>query len=83
MAARDISFASFNLYNLQSPGAAMYSGSTWSEEQYDAKIFYTAAVLKRIAADEMAQKAGQHRILLLVSNSDVFHSHVLCEFQAI
>lgn len=51
MAARDISFGSFNLYNLQSPGVAMYSGSRWTEEQYEAKIFYTGAVLKRIAAD--------------------------------
>ncbi|WP_460272425.1 endonuclease/exonuclease/phosphatase family protein [Celeribacter sp. ULVN23_4] len=51
MAIRDVSFASFNLYNLQQAGAAMYSGSSWTEEEYDAKIFYTGAVIKRLAAD--------------------------------
>ncbi|AJE48377.1 endonuclease/exonuclease/phosphatase family protein [Celeribacter indicus] len=51
MAARDISFASFNLLNLQRPGAPMYSGSAWSEDQYEAKLFYTGAVLSRLAPD--------------------------------
>ncbi|SFK01258.1 endonuclease/exonuclease/phosphatase family protein [Celeribacter neptunius] len=51
MAQRDISFGSFNLYNLQLAGQPMYSGSRWSEAEYEAKVFYTGAVLYRIQAD--------------------------------
>ncbi|WP_375689464.1 endonuclease/exonuclease/phosphatase family protein [Pseudooceanicola sp. LIPI14-2-Ac024] len=52
MAARDISFASFNLLNLQLPGAAIYSDPDgWSQEVYDRKIDWTGRTLRRLAAD--------------------------------
>lgn len=52
MARRDISFASFNLLNLQLPGRAIYGDSRgWSQEVYDKKIAFTADTLKRLDAD--------------------------------
>ncbi len=47
-----LSFATFNLYNLNEPGEAIYTDADgWSQEQYDAKIDYTARVLDRLDAD--------------------------------
>lgn len=52
MAARDISFASFNLLNLQLPGAAVYGDTDgWDAEVYRRKIDWSAVTLRRIAAD--------------------------------
>ena len=47
---KDISFASFNLYNLQSPGKRVY-GNTVTRELYDAKISWTASALQTLNAD--------------------------------
>lgn len=42
-----ISFASFNLYNLNLPGKAMYRDTDgWTKEEYDRKIDWTANILK-------------------------------------
>jgi hypothetical protein len=49
--SRDISFASFNLYNLQLLGAAMYQGKKYTQEQYEGKIGWTADMLRRLDAD--------------------------------
>lgn len=54
MNARDISFASFNLYNLQVPGRPMYRGRTYDQGEYDEKIAWTAAQLKGLDADVIA-----------------------------
>ncbi|AUH34902.1 endonuclease/exonuclease/phosphatase family protein [Paracoccus tegillarcae] len=52
MARRDISFASFNLLNLQLPGRAVYTDSDgWDEEVYQRKINFTASMLARLDAD--------------------------------
>lgn len=52
MAVRDISFATFNLYNLQRPGERLYNRSTpWTEEQYADKLAFTADMLRRFSAD--------------------------------
>ncbi len=52
MAARDISFASFNLLNLQTPGDAVYGDTDgWDQEVYDRKIAYSGRVLERLSAD--------------------------------
>ncbi len=46
-----LSFASFNLYNLNLPGHAMYrSKKGWSEAQYQKKIDWAAKMLKEIDA---------------------------------
>jgi len=47
----ELKIATFNLYNLQLPGVAMYHGNTYSQKQYDGKIAWTADMLKRIDAD--------------------------------
>ena len=52
MAVRDVSFASFNLLNLQVPGRAIYGDADgWSQEVYERKIRWTGDVLARLAAD--------------------------------
>ncbi|OWU79148.1 endonuclease/exonuclease/phosphatase family protein [Phaeobacter sp. 22II1-1F12B] len=52
MAARDISFASFNLFNLQIPGKAVYGDTDgWDQNTFDKKIVFTAKALSRLNAD--------------------------------
>jgi endonuclease/exonuclease/phosphatase family metal-dependent hydrolase len=52
---RDISFASFNLYNLQRPGQPMYATSRpYTEEEYAAKIAWKAAQIRALDADVIA-----------------------------
>lgn len=52
---RDISFATFNLYNLQVVGAALHQGSTpYTEAQYRTRLAWAADVLQRIDADVIA-----------------------------
>lgn len=49
---RDVSFASFNLLNLQLPGRPVYTDAQgWPEEVFDRKIDHTARVLARLGAD--------------------------------
>lgn len=52
--SRDISFASMNLYNLQVPGGKMYRGATYNQAEYDAKIAWTAGMLRHLQADVIA-----------------------------
>ncbi|MEM1129874.1 MAG: endonuclease/exonuclease/phosphatase family protein [Pseudomonadota bacterium] len=47
---RSITFATFNLYNLQLPGLPWRS-EPYTQAQYDAKIAWSAALLRRIDAD--------------------------------
>lgn len=52
MAKGDISFATFNLYNLNEAGRAIYDDRDgWTQAQYDAKIRWTGAMLARANAD--------------------------------
>jgi predicted extracellular nuclease len=51
MARPSLTFATFNLYNLQLPGVAMYHGKTYSDSEYSKKIAWTASVLQRLDAD--------------------------------
>ena len=52
MGARDISFASFNLLNLQVPGQAIYGDTDgWDAEVYDRKIGYTSWTFQKLMAD--------------------------------
>ncbi|WP_299151982.1 endonuclease/exonuclease/phosphatase family protein [uncultured Tateyamaria sp.] len=52
MGARDISFASFNLLNLQLPGDAIYGDRDgWDQGIYQRKIDYTAATMALLDAD--------------------------------
>ncbi len=51
--SKNISFATFNLYNLQLPGIEWYK-STYSQAQYDAKISWSAKMLAHLDADVIA-----------------------------
>jgi hypothetical protein len=52
---RDIVFATFNVHNLQLPGAPMYPRSRpYSEEEFEAKLAWGAAMLHRLDADVIA-----------------------------
>lgn len=51
MAARDASFASFNLFNLQLPRKEVYSDSDrWEQAIYDRKFAWSAQMSRRLAA---------------------------------
>ena len=51
MPKKDLTFATCNLYNLQLPGRPMYQGRMYSQEEFDAKIGWTAHMLHHIDAD--------------------------------
>lgn len=52
MAARDVSFVSMNLLNLQLPGQPVYGDTDgWDQEVYDRKIAFAGRALGRVAAD--------------------------------
>lgn len=51
--SKNISFATFNLYNLQLPGVEWYK-SNYSQAQYDAKISWSAKMLALLDADVIA-----------------------------
>lgn len=52
MATGDISFATFNLYNLNEPGKAIYTDSDgWTQAEYDKKIAWTAEMVECADAD--------------------------------
>lgn len=51
MARASLKLATFNLYNLQIPETPMYHGKTCSKKQYDAKILWTANMLRQLDAD--------------------------------
>ena len=51
--SKNISFATFNLYNLQLPGVEWYK-SNYSQAQYDAKISWSAKMLVNLDADVIA-----------------------------
>ena len=52
MARPQLSFATINLQNLQLPGEPMYpDGQPWTVEQYQAKVAWTAQVVRLLRAD--------------------------------
>lgn len=52
MNLRQLSIASFNLYNLNEPGLPIYTDRDgWSQAEYDSKIAWTAAQLQRLPSD--------------------------------
>lgn len=52
MARGNISFATFNLYNLNEPERPIYTDRNgWSAEEYERKIVWTARMLECVAAD--------------------------------
>ncbi|SNR33181.1 endonuclease/exonuclease/phosphatase family protein [Paracoccus sediminis] len=51
MARKDISIASFNLFNLNLPGRPIYDAEGWTQGEYDAKLAFSERVLNDIGAD--------------------------------
>lgn len=52
---RNISFATFNLYNLQLPDQPMYPKSKpYTQQQYEAKIAWIGSMIRRLDADVIA-----------------------------
>lgn len=50
-AAKTLSFATCNLYNLNLPGQKMYGRNAWTSEQYESKINWMSDRLKRVDSD--------------------------------
>lgn len=62
MLARTISFASFNLLNLNEPGLGMYRDKDgWSAEEVENKIAWSAAMLRRSRADVIGLQELWHQ----------------------
>ena len=77
---RDIRLASFNLHNLQLPGAPMYPQSRpYSDEEFAAKLGWGAAMLGRLDADVVAFQEVWSREALerLVAEAGLAESHAL------
>jgi hypothetical protein len=51
--AKNISFATFNLYNLQLPRVPWYN-NTYTQDEYDEKVRWSAQMLARLDADVIA-----------------------------
>src|ERR1041384_7620748 len=52
MNLRELSIATFNLYNLNEPGLPMYSDAVgWTQAQYDLKLAWVARQLKILNPD--------------------------------
>jgi endonuclease/exonuclease/phosphatase family metal-dependent hydrolase len=79
MAQKTVSFTTFNLYNLNEPGLAVYTDKDgWTNDEYDRKIRWTARMLDEMAADvigfqELWHEASLKAALLASSLKD---SHV-------
>lgn len=87
-----ISFATFNLYNLNLPNKLMYRNSEWSQEEYDKKIKWSCNVLNIINAKvwgfqelwdsvvlkDLFEKAGQLDNYDLITPSGLSGQEIMC-----
>lgn len=48
---KSLSFATFNLYNLNEPGLPIYTGDGWSVEEYNKKLGWTSFSIGMLEAD--------------------------------
>lgn len=75
MSSTTLSFATFNLSNLQLPGVAMYHGQSYNVEEYQKKIAWIAQSLTQMDADVIGfQELWSPQCL-----SDVFNQAGLCD----
>ena len=77
--SRNISFATFNLYNLQLPDVKWYT-NTYTQTQYEAKIEWSAQTLLRLDADVVAfQELWSKQCLIdLFKAADLEDEYELC-----
>ncbi len=92
MAARDISFASFNLYNLHLPGHRIYNGDGWSDQAYQRKLQWSATTLDRLdvdvcgfqelwakeALDDVLKTAGLQDVYAMLVPPDHNDNNIVC-----
>lgn len=65
MSTRDVSFGTFNLYNLQIADEPMYGGKRYDQNAYAAKVKWLSTQLRRLDADIIAfQELWSRRALL-------------------
>lgn len=74
-AAVKFSVATFNLFNLNLPGAKMYTSPGWTEEQFTKKQEWISFQLKLLEADvfgfqELWDRAALERVLAFTKNDD-------------
>jgi predicted extracellular nuclease len=71
MMGKNISFASFNLYNLQLPGVTWrHNAQPYTQEAYDAKVEWSARMLERLDADVIGfQELWSKQCLIDVFNA--------------
>jgi endonuclease/exonuclease/phosphatase family metal-dependent hydrolase len=76
---RDVSFASFNLLNLQLPGLPWRGAARYTQKQYDEKLDWSAEMLRHLDADIMAfQELWSPQCLLdLVARAGQDHRYEL------
>lgn len=80
MAARSVSFTSFNLYNLNEPGLPIYTDRDgWSQAEYDRKIDWTARMLREMSADVIGFQEAWHATSLTnaLAAAGLAESHAL------
>src|SRR5690606_13798140 len=62
MLSRTVSFANFNLYNLNEPGLPMYRNSAgWTADAVARKVAWSSAMLRRARADVFGFQELWHR----------------------
>jgi endonuclease/exonuclease/phosphatase family metal-dependent hydrolase len=77
--SKNISFATFNLYNLQLPGLEWHK-NIYTQEQYDKKITWSAAMLAHLDADVIAfQELWSKQCLIdLFKHAGLADNYKLC-----
>ncbi|WP_077001663.1 endonuclease/exonuclease/phosphatase family protein [Variovorax sp. KK3] len=93
MKLKELSLATFNLYNLNEPGLPLYADKDgWTQDEYDLKIAWTARQLRILKSDifgfqELWHAASLHRALDeagqtdeydVVAPTDADGSHIVC-----
>ena len=70
---KTVSYASFNLFNLQLEGLKMYNNKPWTKKQYDSKIIWASNKILEIDADVIGFQELWHQDAL----TEVFNTENL------
>lgn len=79
MAAKTVSFTSFNLFNLNEPGLPLHNGAPgWTQAEYDRKIIWTSRMLRDMQSDVFGFQELWHgdslRMALTAAGLDLSHA---------
>ncbi|MGF1571307.1 MAG: endonuclease/exonuclease/phosphatase family protein [Nodosilinea sp.] len=77
--SKNISFATFNLYNLQLPGLDWHN-TTYSQAEYDQKIAWSAQTLRQLDADVIAFQElwSKQGLIDVFEKAGVLEAYELC-----